>query len=116
MKNFLSEGEVITVTAPRSVASGDVVIVGSLGGVAITSATQSAPVALMTEGIFELTKKNGAVFTAGDRVSWSATGTSTWCDLPATHRSPIGFAMSSAASNATVMEVMLACIDHRAAT
>ncbi len=53
---FIQPGKVITVAAPANVASGALVVVGSIVGVAMHSALQDAPVEIATEGVFELPK------------------------------------------------------------
>jgi predicted RecA/RadA family phage recombinase len=54
MKNFVQPGDVITVTAPAAVNSGDFVVVGKLCGVAATDAASGEDVEISTRGVFEL--------------------------------------------------------------
>ncbi len=56
MKNFIQPGKVVTVTAPRDVASGELVVVGLLTGVAQHTAANGTPVEIVTEGVFDLAK------------------------------------------------------------
>ena len=56
MKNYIQDGETLTVTAPSAVASGDFVQVGRVRGVAVTSAASGAQVELKTTGVFEIPK------------------------------------------------------------
>ena len=56
MKNFIQPGKVVTVIAPRAVASGELVVVGLLAGVAQHDAANGAPVEIATEGVFDLAK------------------------------------------------------------
>lgn len=56
MKNFIQSGEVVTVTAPRDVLSGEVVVVGLLAGVAQHDALTGASVEIATKGVFMLPK------------------------------------------------------------
>ena len=54
MKNYIQDGETVTMTAPYTVTSGEGVIVGSIFGVAQTDAASGAAVSLVTEGVFDL--------------------------------------------------------------
>lgn len=56
MKNFIQPGKVVTLTAPRTVLSGEVVVVGLVAGVAVHNAANGAPVEVQTEGVFTLAK------------------------------------------------------------
>ncbi|MCC3245086.1 DUF2190 family protein [Methylocystis sp. WRRC1] len=70
MQNFVQVGDVLTVTAPAAVNSGDFVIVGKIAGVAATDAESGADVELATKGVFELPVTGLA---AGEPVFWDAT-------------------------------------------
>jgi predicted RecA/RadA family phage recombinase len=70
--NKVGDSDVITVTAPATVASGAGVLVGLMFGVAVHSAASGAPVAIMTEGVFRLPKASGAI-NEGVRVFWDNT-------------------------------------------
>lgn len=66
MKNFIQNGDTITVIAPAAVASGDFVQVGRIRGIAVTSANSGAPVELKTTGVFDIPKTGSEEFpTAG---------------------------------------------------
>jgi predicted RecA/RadA family phage recombinase len=56
MKNYIQDGDLITVTAPSAVASGDFVQVGRIRGIAVTSASSGAQVELKTTGVFSIPK------------------------------------------------------------
>ena len=56
MKNYVQEGNTITVTAPATVTSGQLVVVGSINGVAAFDAASGADVEVTVEGVFELPK------------------------------------------------------------
>jgi predicted RecA/RadA family phage recombinase len=73
MKNYVKSGNVITVTAPRAVVSGDGVLVGSLFGVAAFTAALNAEVELSMTGVFTLPKPSGLTITAGDALYWDNT-------------------------------------------
>ena len=56
MKNFIQPGVTVTVTAPRTVVAGEIVVVGLLAGVAVHDAASGAPVEITTEGVFTVAK------------------------------------------------------------
>lgn len=71
MKNFVQEGEVIDVTVSGSaVASGDVVLVGSLVGVAQISAAVGEVCSVALEGVYTVPKKSTDTFNQGDKLYW----------------------------------------------
>jgi predicted RecA/RadA family phage recombinase len=56
MKNYIQEGDTITVTAPAVVKSGEFVQVGRIRGVAVTDAASGAKVELRTTGVYDIEK------------------------------------------------------------
>src|SRR5690242_10440873 len=70
-KNFHSPGEVIDVTAPGPVVSGQALLIGSLFGVAATDAKTGEPVALHLTGVWRLPKAAGDI-APGAPVYWDA--------------------------------------------
>lgn len=62
MKNYIQDGDNLTVTAPAAVASGDFVQVGRIRGVAVTSAASGAQVELVTTGVFDIPKSGSEEF------------------------------------------------------
>jgi predicted RecA/RadA family phage recombinase len=72
MKNFIQPGRSLTVTAPADVNSGDLVVVGTLFGVAYTDADSGDPVEIGTEGVFELSKTSAQAWTQGVKVYWDS--------------------------------------------
>ena len=62
MKNYLQDGDTITVTAPATVASGDFVQVGRIRGIAVTAAASGAQVELKTTGVFSIPKSGTEEF------------------------------------------------------
>lgn len=103
MKNFIQLGDVISVTAPATVASGAGVLVGSLFGVAAHAATSGQPVEIATKGVFSLAKTGGEAWTQGVRVYWSGTAVTTTVGT----NKLIGVAAAAAASGDTVGPVLL---------
>lgn len=70
MKNFIQTGDSITVTAPINVVSGQGVLIGSLFGVAATTAATGDDVALSCRGVFALPAAD--LLAVGDPVEWDA--------------------------------------------
>jgi predicted RecA/RadA family phage recombinase len=60
MKNYVSAGENITLTAPYARLSGEGALVGALFGVAVTDVDNGAEGVFATEGIFTIAKATGA--------------------------------------------------------
>ena len=98
MKNFIEPGEILTVIAPALVASGDLVIVGSIIGVAATDAALGAEVAVAVEGVFALPKVVTDVIAVGDKLYW-ATATSNLTITPGTGSKPLAGLATAAAGN-----------------
>lgn len=73
MKNFVQEGETLTLTAPYAVASGAMFKVGSILAVAANAAANGAAVEGMTEGVFDLVKVGSEAWAVGDKVYWDDT-------------------------------------------
>lgn len=75
MKNYIQNGKIITYTLPESatVTSGQVVIIGTLKGVAQTSGVAGDKVTVSLYGVYELPKATGAI-TQGALVYWAAAG------------------------------------------
>lgn len=70
MKNFVQPGDVLTVTAPADVASGDLVLVGSLFGIATASAKAGAEVEITAGGVYDMPKVSAQAWTQGAPLYW----------------------------------------------
>jgi predicted RecA/RadA family phage recombinase len=64
-KNFLQQGDTVTIVAPRDVVSGELVTRGMLSGVAQTSALSGAAVEIATRGVYTLAKTSAQAWTVG---------------------------------------------------
>lgn len=62
MKNYIQEGDTLTITAPAIVKSGEFVQVGRIRGVAVTDAASGAQVEVRTTGVYELEKLGSEAF------------------------------------------------------
>lgn len=72
-KNYVQPGETLTVVAPADVVSGAGVLVGSLFGIALFSATSGAPVETRRVGVFDVAKATGQAWTQGVKLYWDNT-------------------------------------------
>lgn len=77
MRNFVQTDDTITVTAPAAVASGDLVIIGTLAGVAVTDAASGAEVEIKTKGVFDLPKTSAQAWTVGAAIYGTSAGVTT---------------------------------------
>ncbi len=71
-KNFIHEGDVLNYTAGANIASGQFVLIGAIGGVAIGAIANGATGAVRVKGVFSVPKASGAV-TQGAKLYWDAT-------------------------------------------
>ncbi|MBK4216131.1 DUF2190 family protein [Paracoccus caeni] len=95
-KNFIQPGHVVTVPAPASVASGALVQVGVLVGVAQFAAEPAEPVEIALEGVHELAKVSAQAWTVGQAIYISSTGLAT--TATAAGNVFIGVALAAAAN------------------
>jgi predicted RecA/RadA family phage recombinase len=71
MKNYVQDGETITMTAPYDVASGAGLLVGSIFAVANAAALSGATVEADTTGVFDLAKVSAQAWaTVGLLIYW----------------------------------------------
>lgn len=68
--NYQSAGSILTLTAPASVSSGGVVIIGNISGVAQGSALSGEPVDVAVSGVWRLAKVGAINFAIGVNVYW----------------------------------------------
>lgn len=105
MKNYVQPGNTITATAPAGgVASGDVLIVGSLVGVCAIAALEGAETEVQLVGVFDLPKVAGAI-TAGAKVYWNSTAGAV--TTTATDNTMLGAAAAAAADADPTVRVRL---------
>lgn len=102
MKNFVEKGNrMALVNSGAAIASGDVVIIGSIIGIAETDIAATTGVGtICTEGVFQLGKTASLAIAQGDRVFFN---TSTKLITKTATDTPIGTAFESAdAADSTV--------------
>ena len=101
MKNYIQPGETLTVTAPGTTISGQLVVVGSIVGVANADAATGEAVEVDVEGVFELPKVSGDNITAGVKLYWN--GTALTITAGTGSKPLVGFATEAAATGTTVV-------------
>ena len=104
MKNFVQDGDVVTLTAPYAVASGGGALVGSLFGVATNTVANAAQGEFAIDGVFDLAKAAGAV-TQGAKMYWD--NTNKVVTTTASGNTLIGAAIAAAASGDATARVRL---------
>lgn len=106
MKNYIQNGDMITVTAPvGGVASGQGILVGSLFGVVAVTAAEGAEVEIAMAGVFDLPKAPATVIAQGNRVAWDDTAKE--IAQPGVGLYPVGIAVIAAGNGATTIRVRL---------
>lgn len=70
MKNFVMDGEVVTMAAPYDLANGEAVQVGSVFGVASKAAKLGEQVDLATVGVFDLVAESTQSYLPGTELFW----------------------------------------------
>lgn len=105
-QNYIQCGDVVNYTngTGSAIASGDVVIIGSLVGVALVNIAIGATGSVQLEGVFSVAKTTPLAIGQGDKLYWN-TGTSK-VTKTATD-TPIGVAFEDAASSDTTVLVSL---------
>ena len=73
MASYVQDGDVLDYTPSSAVAAGDVVVIGSLVGVAPRAIAANAVGALAVEGVFEIPCATGATGAQGSAISYYAT-------------------------------------------
>lgn len=71
--NLVQEGDLLTLTAPAAVTSGQGVMVGVLFGVAQHDADSGAQVTLAIRGVYTLPKTSAQAWTEGAAIYWDPT-------------------------------------------
>lgn len=105
MKNAQKRAYVVTVTAPSAVSADQGVLVGSLFGVAVSSAASGEQVEIARVGQFLLAKESGQAWTQGAKIYWD--NTNKRCTTTATGNTLVGVAAAAAASADTTGVVIL---------
>lgn len=103
--NFIQPGENLTVTADADVSAGELVVLGSIVGVALNDALSGADVTIKTSGAFTLTKTSALAIAIGDIVYTDATAGDV--NKTASGNICVGVALSTAANPSATVDVLL---------
>jgi predicted RecA/RadA family phage recombinase len=109
MKNYVQEGDVLTLTPAAAVASGTGYLFGAaLFGVATNSVAANAAGEFITEGVVDIAKTSALAISVGDRLYWDAANSCV--NKTAAAQQQVGVAVAAAANpSATVsMKIMAA--------
>lgn len=104
MKNCIADGDVFDYTASGNITSGQVVIMGDIGGIAVTSGVSGDVIAVNVCGVYSVTKltTSGNVFAQGAKVYHDGT-TATVVDTDTF----LGYAYKAAVQADTTVQVKL---------
>ena len=72
MKNFISSGETLTITAGADITSGSVVVAGAAIGIATGDIANGDQGTIALEGVFDIPKAPSQAWTVGAAVYWDA--------------------------------------------
>jgi predicted RecA/RadA family phage recombinase len=106
-RNFVHDGERMTVVSPWNVNSGDVVIVGQMFGIAQASAASGSNVPIRTGGTHTLRKLNGASTSIAQGANCHWDNTNSNVTFSATSNTRLGVAAIAAVNADTVITVRL---------
>lgn len=95
-KNYIQEGDTLTLPAPYAVSSGGGALIGAVFGVALETLASGATGDFQTEGVFELPKTSAQAWTVGTKIYWDDTNKVT--TTTATSNTLIGVAVAVAAN------------------
>jgi predicted RecA/RadA family phage recombinase len=105
MKNYVSEGDVISFAAPYARTSGQGAKVGNLFGVACNDVANGATGQFKTKGIFDLTCLGTDTTTVGAVLYWDDTNKRLTTTASANTR--VGVALEAKANGPTVVRCLL---------
>ena len=105
MKNFVQKGDTLDVTAAAAVASGDVVVIGSIIGVSNVDAEIGDSFALDVVGVFTLPKTSALAISVGDVLYYDAANKVV--NKTASGNTKIGVAVTAAANPSPSVNVRL---------
>lgn len=105
MKNFVQPGKVLNVVAPRTVTSGEGVLVNNLFGVAAKAAASGSDLSVLVEGVVNLPKVSANTVAIGTTLFWDNTAFNV--TTTAGSNKSIGYGMSVAGAGVLTCWVKL---------
>ncbi|GLK84665.1 DUF2190 family protein [Ancylobacter defluvii] len=105
MKNYVQRGETLTFPAPAAVVSGEIVIAGSIIGVAAGGAASGADVDVDVTGVFTLPKVAALAVTLGATVYWDAANK--LVTTTASGNTKLGYAVAAVGNPSATVNVRL---------
>ncbi|MCK4164283.1 DUF2190 family protein [Ralstonia pseudosolanacearum] len=105
MKNYVQQGDTLTLTAPYAVNAGDAVLVGKIFDVAIASIAAGADGEFVTEGVFDLPALGTDTPAQGAVLYWDSTNKR--LTTTATSNTRVGVATAAKAAGGTTVRIKL---------
>lgn len=106
MRNFIKEGEVLTLTPAANVAMGAGYMFGAgLFGVALGTVANGSAGEFLTEGVVEIAKTSALAISVGDRLFWDAANSVV--NKTSAGQVCVGIAVSSAANPSATVQMKL---------
>ena len=106
MKNFVQNGDTLTLTPGAAVASGVGYLFGtSLFGVATNDVAINTPGEFRTEGVVDIAKTSALAISTGDRLYWDPTNKVV--NKTATAQQCVGIAVADAANPSAIVRMKL---------
>ncbi len=102
--NFIEKGEVLTYGATKNISSGDLVIIGTIAGVAKTDIAIGETGSVHITGVYSLAKANETI-TQGAKVYWSSKSNNVTTSK--TENIAIGVAANNTISSESRVHVLL---------
>lgn len=106
MKNFIQNGDTLTLTPGAAVASGVGYLFGTgLFGVATNDVAISTPGEFRTEGVVDIAKTSALAISTGDRLYWDVTNKVV--NKTSTAQQCVGIAVADAANPSSTVRMKL---------
>lgn len=106
MRNYLQQGEVLTLAPAAAVASGVGHLFGAaLFGVALADVPAGTPGPFITEGVVEIAKTSAAVIAVGARLYWDPAARVV--NVTATAQQHVGIAVAAAGAGVATVQMKL---------
>ena len=105
MKNYVSQGNFLTLAAPYDRLSGQGALVGSIFGVAVSDVLNGANGVFATSGVFTLPKTSALACSVGDSLYWDNTAKEV--NKTSSGNTLVGYAVSAAANPSATVNVKL---------